>query len=86
MYIGGNYPILCNVFIRGLKMIVKILRDTKQGGVIFVKSTEPSDNAMEYIEAIRQAFDSIDSWRYPAIEHYTNDKGEAVAKITYKTI
>lgn len=67
-------------------MIVKIFRDTRQGGIVFVKSTEPGDNPQEYSEAIKQAFESIDSWRYPTIEHYTNDKGEAVAKITYKTI
>lgn len=67
-------------------MIVKILRDTRQGGIIFVKSTESSDNPAEYSEAIKQAFDSVDSWRYPKIEHYTNANGEAVAKITYKTI
>ena len=67
-------------------MIVKILKDTRQGGIIFVKSTEPADNVEEYSEAIKQAFESIDTWRYPKIEHYTNANGEAVAKITYRSI
>lgn len=62
------------------------MRDTRSGGVIFIKSTHPSDNAQEYSEAIKEAFNSVDKWRYPRIEHYTNALGEAVAKITYKII
>jgi hypothetical protein len=64
-------------------MIVTIHKPLNNGGIYFVKSTEPSDNAQEYSEAIKQCFDNVDKWRFPCLTHAINDKGETVAKIRY---
>jgi hypothetical protein len=64
-------------------MIVTIHKTLNNGGIYFVKSTEPSDNQQEYSEAIKQCYDNVDKWRFPSISHTVNNNGEAVAKIRY---
>jgi hypothetical protein len=43
-------------------MIVTIHKPLNNGGIYFVKSTAPSDNAQEYSEAIKHLF-----WQHTSI-------------------